>query len=65
MSLRGISKRLTKAFEEAGLLSESARVRRTYLESNPSIEIGRIGDTILHDSVMIATEEDGESDQAI
>lgn len=54
-----------KAFEEAGLLSESARVRRTYLESNPSIEIGRIGDTILHDSVMIASEDDGESEQAI
>ena len=61
----GISKRrLSKAFEEAGL-TESARVRRTYLESNPSIEIGRIGDTILHDSVMITSEEDGESDQAI
>ena len=48
-----------EAYEKAGLYAEAGRIRKEHLEnSQPVVQIGKVGDTILHDSVMIS--EDSE-----
>ena len=58
----GIGKKLgrpLKAYENAGLYAEAGRIRKEHLENTqPVVQIGKVGDTILHDSVMIS--EDSE-----
>ena len=47
------------AYEKAGLYAEAGRIRKEHLENTqPVVQIGKVGDTILHDSVMIS--EDSE-----
>ena len=49
------------AYEKAGMFAEAGRVRKEHLEDKqPIVNIGKVGDTILHDSVMIS--EDSEND---
>ena len=49
------------AYEKAGMFAEAGRVRKEHLEDKqPIVKIGKVGDTILHDSVMIS--EDSEND---
>ena len=48
------------AYEKAGMFAEAGRVRKEHLEDKqPIVKIGKVGDTILHDSVMIS--EDSET----
>ena len=48
-----------EAYEKAGLYAEAGRIRKEHLENTqPVVQIGKVGDTILHDSVMIS--EDSE-----
>ena len=48
-----------EAYEKAGLYAEAGRIRKEHLENiQPVVQIGKVGDTILHDSVMIS--EDSE-----
>jgi len=48
-----------EAFEKAGMYAEAGRIRKEHLENNqPVVNIGKVGDTILHDSVMISDESD-------
>ncbi len=48
-----------EAYENAGLYAEAGRIRKEHLENTqPVVQIGKVGDTILHDSVMIS--EDSE-----
>ena len=48
-----------EAYEKAGLYAEAGRIRKEHLENTPPVvQIGKVGDTILHDSVMIS--EDSE-----
>ena len=50
-----------KAYEKAGMYAEAGRIRKEHLEDKqPIVKIGKVGDTILHDSVMIS--EDNEND---
>ncbi len=43
------------AYEKAGLYSEAGRIRQENLEqSQPMVQIGQVGNTVLNDSVMIA-----------
>jgi len=54
-----------QAYQKAGLFSEAGRVRETYLEEDKDkvvLNIDRIGDTVLHDSVMV-NEEDKKDPQ--
>ena len=49
-----------KAYEKAGMYAEAGRIRKEYLEDKqPLVNIGKLGDTILNDSVMIS--EDSEN----
>ena len=49
-----------EAYEKAGLYAEAGRIRKEHLENTqPVVQIGKVGDTILHDSVMIS--EDSEN----
>ena len=49
-----------KAYEKAGMYAEAGRIRKEYLEDKqPLVKIGKLGDTILNDSVMIS--EDNEN----
>ena len=49
-----------KAYEKAGMYAEAGRIRKEHLEDKqPIVKIGKVGDTILHDSVMIS--EDSET----
>mgnify|MGYP002856890103 CR=1 FL=1 len=49
-----------KAYEKAGMYAEAGRIRKEHLEDKqPIVKIGKVGDTILHDSVMIS--EDNEN----
>jgi len=49
-----------KAYEKAGMYAEAGRIRKEYLEDiQPLVKIGKLGDTILNDSVMIS--EDNEN----
>ena len=49
-----------KAYEKAGMYAEAGRIRKEYLEDKqPLVNIGKLGDTILNDSVMIS--EDNEN----
>ena len=51
--------RAAEAYEKAGLYAEAGRIRKEHLENTqPVVQIGKVGDTILHDSVMIS--EDSE-----
>ena len=48
-----------EAYEKAGLYAEAGRIRKEHLENTqPVVKIGKVGDTILHDSVIIS--EDSE-----
>ena len=48
-----------EAYEKAGLYAEAGRIRKEHLENiQPVVKIGKVGDTILHDSVIIS--EDSE-----
>ena len=50
-----------KAYEKAGMYAEAGRIRKEHLEDKqPIVKIGKVGDTILHDSVMIS--DDSEND---
>ena len=50
-----------KAYEKAGMYAEAGRIRKEHLEDKqPIVKIGKVGDTILHDSVMIS--DDNEND---
>ena len=43
------------AYQEAGMFSEAGRIRQEHLEqSQPMVQIGQVGNTVLNDSVMIA-----------
>lgn len=44
-----------KAYEKAGLFAEAGRIRQEHMEnSQPMVQIGQVGNTVLNDSVMIA-----------
>ena len=48
-----------EAYEKAGMYSEAGKIRQDHLEkSQPMVQIGHVGDTVLNDSVMIS---DGSS----
>ena len=48
-----------EAYEKAGLYAEAGRIRKEHLENTqPVVQIGKVGDTILHDSVMISEDSD-------
>ncbi|MBJ63491.1 MAG: hypothetical protein CMB55_01665 [Euryarchaeota archaeon] len=50
-----------EAYEKAGMYAEAGRIRKDHLENNqPVVNIGKVGDTILHDSVMISDESDNK-----
>ena len=50
-----------KAYEKAGMFAEAGRVRKEHLEDKqPIVKIGKVGDTILHDSVMISDESEND-----
>ena len=50
-----------KAYEKAEMYAEAGRIRKEHLEDKqPIVKIGKVGDTILHDSVMIS--DDNEND---
>ena len=43
-----------KAYEKAGLYQEAGKIRQENLEqSQPMVQIGQVGNTVLNDSVMI------------
>jgi len=43
------------AYQKAGMFSEAGRIRQEHLEqSQPVVQIGHVGNTVLNDSVMIA-----------
>jgi hypothetical protein len=43
------------AYQKAGMFSEAGRIRQEHLEqSQPMVQIGQVGNTVLNDSVMIA-----------
>ena len=43
------------AYQKAGMFSEAGRIRQDHLEqSQPMVQIGQVGNTVLNDSVMIA-----------
>ena len=43
------------AYQKAGMFSEAGRIRQEHLEqSQPMVQIGHVGNTVLNDSVMIA-----------
>ena len=48
-----------QAYQKAGLFDEAGRVRETHLEKDDStvVNIERVGDTVLHDSVMMGETE--------
>ena len=44
-----------EAYEKAGMYTEAGKIRQEYLEnSQPIVQIGQVGDTVLNDSVMIS-----------
>ena len=44
-----------KAYQEAGAFDQAGRVRQQFLEkTQPIVNIGNVGDTIMHDSVLIS-----------
>ena len=44
-----------KAYEKAGMFAEAGRIRQEHLEqSQPVVQIGQVGNTVLNDSVMIS-----------
>ena len=44
-----------KAYQEAGAFDQAGRVRQQFLENTqPIVNIGNVGDTIMHDSVLIS-----------
>ena len=48
-----------EAYEKAGMYGEAGKIRQDHLEkSQPMVQIGHVGDTVLNDSVMIS---DGSS----
>ena len=50
-----------KAYEKAGMYAEAGRIRKEHLEDKqPIVKIGKVGDTILHDSVMISEDNDND-----
>ena len=50
-----------KAYEKAGMYAEAGRIRKEHLEDKqPIVKIGKVGDTILHDSVMISDESEND-----
>jgi hypothetical protein len=48
-----------EAYQKAGLYAEAGRVRAAHLEKDDStvVNIERVGDTVLHDSVMMGETE--------
>ncbi len=50
------------AYQKAGLYGEAGRVRQAHLEDEDKmvLNIDRIGDTVLHDSVMIGDSQNKE-----
>jgi len=54
-----------KAYQEAGLFGEAGRIRQENLEDDDDkvvLNIDRIGDTVLHDSVMMSDSSSTETD---
>ena len=51
-----------QAYQKAGLYAEAGRVRQAHLEDEDKVvlNIDRIGDTVLHDSVMIGDSQNKE-----
>ena len=50
-----------KAYEKAGMYAEAGRIRKEHLEDKqPIVKIGKVGDTILHDSVVISEDSEGD-----
>ena len=51
-----------QAYQKAGLYAEAGRVRQEHLEDDDKVvlNIDRIGDTVLHDSVMMGDSENKE-----
>ena len=46
-----------KAYQDAGMYEEAGRIRQEFLEdSQPVVQIGQLGDTVLNDSVMMTSE---------
>ena len=44
-----------EAYQKAGMFSEAGQIRQAHLEkSQPMVQIGQVGNTVLNDSVMIA-----------
>ena len=44
-----------KAYEKAGMFAEAGRIRQEHLEqTQPVVQIGQVGNTVLNDSVMIS-----------
>jgi len=54
-----------QAYQQAGLYEEAGRIREAYLEEKDGVvlNIDRVGDTILQDSVMVQDRTDAESDE--
>jgi len=55
-----------KAYQEAGLFGEAGRIRQENLEDDDDkvvLNIDRIGDTVLHDSVMMSDSSSTEDDR--
>ena len=54
-----------QAYQMAGLYEEAGRIREAYLEEKDGVvlNIDRVGDTILQDSVMVQDRTDAESDE--
>lgn len=51
-----------RAYEKAGMYAEAGRIRKEYLEDKqPLVKIGKLGDTILNDSVMISEDNENKS----
>jgi hypothetical protein len=50
------------AYQKAGLYGEAGRVRQAHLEDEDKmvLNIDRIGDTVLHDSVLIGDSQNKE-----
>ena len=51
------------AYQKAGLYAEAGRVRQEHLEDDDKmvLNIDRIGDTVLHDSVMMGDSQNKEN----
>jgi len=55
-----------QAYQEAGMYSEAGRVRQQYLEDDEDkvvVNIDRVGDTVLHDSVMMGEANSPTNDE--